>query len=94
MHRHEKSATLQRLAAACGMIRARTLLNRFEKLDIPPPPGKALFVFDLSRFTRDELKPALIAVRDGHATEEDHTSMGRFVEVSNGRLRDSLHEKA
>ena len=73
------------------------LLHRFEKLDIPPPPSEAPFVFDLSRFTRDErdeLKAVLIAFRDGHATEEDHTSMGRFVEVSNGRLRDSLHEKA
>ena len=58
------------------------LLHRFEKLEIPPPPGKALFVFDLSRFTRDELKPALIAVRDGHATKEDHTSMSRFMAMS------------
>ena len=84
MHRHEKSATLQRLTAACRMIRARMLLHRFEKLEIPPPPGKALFVFDLSRFTRDELKPALIAVRDGHATKEDHTSMSRFMAMSRG----------
>ena len=89
LHLHEKTLTLQRLTAACRMIRARTLLNRFEKLDIPPPPGKALFVFDLSRFTRDELKPALIAVRDGHTTEEDHTSVSSFMAMSRGH-RDLL----
>jgi hypothetical protein len=63
------------------------LLHRFEKLEIPPPPGKAPFVFDLSRFTRDErdeLKDVLIAVRDGHATKEDHTSMSRFMAMSRG----------
>jgi len=67
------------------MIRARTLLNRFEKLDIPPPHSEAPFVFDISRFTRDErdeLKAVLIAVRDGHATKEDHTSMSRFMAMS------------
>jgi hypothetical protein len=67
------------------MIRARTLLNRFEKLDIPPPHSEAPFVFDISRFTRDErdeLKAVLIAVRDGHATEEDHAIMGRLMAIS------------
>ena len=84
MHPHEKTAALQRLTAPCRMIRARTLLNRLEKLEIPPPPGKAPIVFDLSRFIRDELKPTLIAVRNSLATKEDHTSMSRFMAMSRG----------
>jgi hypothetical protein len=69
------------------MICARTLLNRSEKLEIPPPPGKAPFVFELSRFTRDErdeLKAVLIAIRDGYATKEDHKNVIRFMAMSRG----------
>lgn len=61
-------------------MRARTLLNRFEKLDTQPPSGEAPFVFDLSRLTRDErdeLKAVLSAVRDGHTAKEDHAIMSR-----------------
>jgi len=50
-------------------------------------PSEVPFVFDLSRFTRDErdeLKAVLIAFRDGHATKADHVSLGRFMAMSRG----------